>query len=71
MKGELENMIGAITEVWTSIMTWITTSLSSVQVLFYAEDKLTFLGTLAVVSVGIGVVFLLVGVIQNFLKLRG
>lgn len=64
-------MVSAITTVWTEIMTWITTSLASVQSVFYAENALTFLGVLAVISVAIGVAFLVIGVIQNFLKLRG
>ena len=64
-------MIGAITEAWTEIMTWITTSLNSVQTVFYGADGLTFLGTLAVVGVAIGISFLVIGVVQNFLKLRG
>lgn len=64
-------MIGQITSTWTSIMTWVTTQLGAIQTLFYANEQLTFLGTLAIVSVGIGVTFLLIRVIQNFLKLRG
>lgn len=64
-------MISAITTAWTEIMSWVTTSLASVQTVFYAEGALTFLGTLAVISVAIGVCFLLIGVIQNFLHLRG
>lgn len=65
-------MIGHITTVWTEIMEWVTTSISSVQDVFYtAESGLTFLGTLAVVGVAIGIAFLIIGVIQNFLKLRG
>lgn len=64
-------MIGQITEAWTSIMTWVTTQLGAVQSVFYADGSLTFLGTTAVISVGIGLSFLLIGVIQNFLKLRG
>lgn len=67
----MQGMITAITTVWTEIMTWITTSLASVQTVFYAENALTFLGVLAVISVAIGVGFLVIGVIQNFLKLRG
>lgn len=63
-------MISAITEVWTEMMTWITTSLASVQTVFYSADGLTFLGTLAIVSVAIGIGFLIIGVVQNFLKLR-
>lgn len=64
-------MIGTITTVWTEVMTWITTSLGSVQDVFYAENNLTFLGTLAVIGVSIGIAFLVIGVVQNFLKLRG
>lgn len=63
-------MIGSITEVWTQIMTWITTSLASVQTVFYVDNNLTFMGVLAVISVAIGVAFLIIGVVQNFLKLR-
>lgn len=68
-------MISSITEVWTSIMTWVTTSLGNVQDVFYTtgtggEGELTFLGVLAVISVAIGIVFLLIGVVQNFLHLR-
>ena len=65
-------MIAKITDVWTQVMTWITTSLGSVQDVFYdATTGLTFLGTLAVISVAIGIAFLIIGVVQNFLKLRG
>ena len=64
-------MIGTITSVWTEVMTWVTTSLGSVQTLFYDEGALTFLGTLAVIGVSIGIAFLIIGVILNFLKLRG
>ena len=64
-------MLGSITQVWTDVMTWITTSLGSVQTVFYAENELTFLGTLSVIGVAIGVGFLIIGVVQNFLHLRG
>ena len=67
----MADMVGAITTVWSEIMTWITTSLASVQTVFYADNALTFLGVLAVIGVAIGVAFLVIGVIQNFLKLRG
>lgn len=68
-------MIGTITEVWTQVMNWITEALGSVQDVFYTttaggEGSLTFLGVLAVISVAIGIAFLLIGVIQNFLHLR-
>lgn len=69
-------MVGAITQVWTEIMTWITTALGSIQDVFYTAGtggeagELTFLGVLAVIGVAIGIAFLIIGVIQNFLRLR-
>lgn len=63
-------MVEAITNVWSEVMTWITTALGNVQSVFYTETGLTFLGTLAVIGVAIGIVFLIIGVIQNFLRLR-
>lgn len=66
-------MIAAITSVWSDVMEWITDALASVQSVFYntTDSTLTFLGTLAVISVAIGIAFLVIGVIQNFLRLRG
>lgn len=64
-------LIESITAVWQAILTWFTTALGSIQTVFYnTESGLTFMGVLAVISVAIGIVFLLVGVIQNFLHLR-
>ena len=66
-------MISAIVNVWTEIMDWVVESLSSVQAVFInpTDSSLTFLGVLAVISVAIGIAFLLIGVVQNFLRLRG
>lgn len=64
-------VVSAIVEVWTAIVTWMTTNLASVQTVFYnAETGLTFMGVLAALAVGIAVALLLVGIIQNFLRLR-
>lgn len=60
-----------ITSVFTDIMDWITSGLNSVQGVFYANNQLTMLGTLAVIGVAIAVAFLLIGVLQRFLHLRG
>lgn len=62
-------MIGEITTTWTSILTWITSSIGSVQTVFYADEKLTFIGVLAVVGVGIGVCLLLFNKVRDFLRL--
>lgn len=68
----MASVVSAITDVWGSLMNWLATNIPAVIKVFYdAESGLTFLGTLAVVALGISVFFLLMGLIQNFLHLRG
>ena len=64
-------MIGEITSVWSEILTWITTSMTSVQDVFYDTDasKLTFLGVLAIVGVAIGICLLIFNKVRDFLRL--
>ena len=65
-------MIGAITDVWDSILEWITGSMSSIQNVFYdsSEAELTFLGVLAVTGVAIGICLLVFNKVRDFLSLR-
>lgn len=66
------DVIEAIFEVFGAISTWLSGAVSNLIPMFYVADTgLTFLGSLAVVGLGIGVVFLLIGIIQNFLHFRG
>lgn len=67
---EVEPSSTRLTSVFTDIMDWITSGLNSVQGVFYANNQLTMLGTLAVIGVAVGVAFLIIGVVQKFLKLR-
>lgn len=60
-----------VTTVWTGIMSWIVTALASVQSVFYVNGSLTFIGMLSVVGVSISIGFLIIGVVQRFLHLRG
>lgn len=64
-------VISAITAVFTAVMSWIITAIQSVVAVFWTGEALTFLGVLALVALGISIFFLLVGLIQNFLHLRG
>lgn len=64
-------MLEKITTIWTALMSWITNSITSAISLFYvAESGFTPLGELAMVFLGIGVVFLVIRVVQNILKVR-
>lgn len=68
----MTGVITAMTECFTAVFTWIKTAIVSMVDVFYssADGSLTFLGVLALVSLGIGLAFLIIGVIQNFLHLR-
>lgn len=64
------NIITAITGAWGEVMEGIVSLFSPAEALFWsATDGLTFLGSLAVIGVSVGVVLLVVGIIQRFLKL--
>ena len=66
------DIISAIFDVFDAITSWLTGAVVDIIPMFYAaETGLTFLGSLAVVGLGISVVFLLIGIIQNFLHFRG
>ena len=66
------SILTAILAVFTAIGEWIGTAVTSLVPMFYgAETGLTFLGVLAVAGLGFSVIFLIIGVIQNFLHFRG
>lgn len=65
-------VVTAVLGVFTAVGEWLTTAIADLIPMFYsAETGLTILGVLALMSLAISVVFLLVGVIQNFLHFRG
>lgn len=69
-------VVTAIFDVFSEIGAWIVETFTVIQALFWTVPEgggagsLTFLGTLMVISVGIGLIFLIIGVIQRFLHLR-
>ena len=68
----MTQVISSITGVFTAIAEWIASAVTAITPMFYvAESGLTFLGTLAVCGLGFGVIFLIIGLIQNFLHFRG
>lgn len=66
------NVLEAVLEVFTSIGEWIPGAVTQLLPMFYAaETGLTFLGVLAVAGLAFSVIFLVMGIIQNFLHFRG
>lgn len=64
---ETETVLG----VWGSLAAWLVSMIGNVQAVFFVGGKLTFMGVLALVSVGIGLFLLLMYFINNFLHMRG
>lgn len=65
-------ILEAILAVFSAVGTWIATAVTDLMPMFYvAETGLTFLGVLAVSGLAFSVVFLILGIISNFLHFRG
>lgn len=70
----MDNVLTDILAIFSGVGDWIADAVNSLVPMFYtAGDNggLTFLGVLAVAGLAISVVFLIIGVIQNFLHFRG
>lgn len=66
------NVLESILAVFLAVGEWISSAVTSMIPMFYvAETGLTFLGVLAVAGLAFSVVFLIIGLIQNFLHFRG
>lgn len=68
--------LAPVTAVFSEIIEWITGAMEAVLAVFYTagtdggEGSLTFLGILAVSALAISIFFLILGVIQSFLRFR-
>lgn len=63
------SILAAIFAVFAQVGNWVVTTIPTFYALFYnAETGLTLLGVLAVAGLGMSVIFLLIGIIQRFLK---
>lgn len=67
-------VLSAIMDVFGEVATWIVETVPTVTSLFWTPatsgtgGELTFLGVLAVAGLAMSVAFLLIGIIQRFLK---
>lgn len=69
-------VLEAVLAVFTAIGNWIPEAVMNLIPMFYTATEagagqLTFLGVLAVAGLAFSVVFLIIGLIQNFLHFRG
>lgn len=72
-----DNVLGSVLTVFDAVGNWFSGFVPTLFALFWTpgvdggEGSLTFLGVLAVAGLAISIVFLVVGLIQNFLHFRG
>lgn len=68
-------MFALISKIWTEIIAWVVASIETLAGIFVTESagaySLTFMGEIAMISLGIGVVFLVLRFIENKLHFRG
>lgn len=69
-------IITALTSVFSAVFDWIVEAIPDVIAVFWTTGtggtgELTFLGVLALIALAVSIFFLLLGLIQNFLHLRG
>lgn len=68
-------VLTSILTVFSSVGEWISSAVTDLIPMFYVatgeSSGLTFLGVLAVAGLAFSVVFLVIGLIQNFLHFRG
>lgn len=60
----------AIVEIWTAIVSWFVSSITSIVDIFYTEGEFTIIGVLALATFGIGLVTLVIRYVQGFIKSR-
>jgi hypothetical protein len=69
--GVFVNIVTSITSVWSAVATWFIDTMNTVPALFYNEETgLTFIGTLAIFSGGIGIILGIIHAIRRWLKNR-
>jgi hypothetical protein len=64
------NILTAVMAVFQSVINWIVGAVETVTPMFYGTEGLTFLGILGVASLAFSVAFLVIGIVQSFLKFR-
>lgn len=64
-------IIGSVMEVFTAILTWFQTSMTTVSTLFYSEGKFTLIGVMAILGLGISAFNVVVAIVRSLIKARG
>lgn len=69
--GDGTSALVAVFGIFSGIGAWLTAVVASLVGIFYADNKLTFVGYLAVAGLAVGVILLLLFLVSGFLRFRG
>lgn len=64
-------MIQAFVTVWTELSAFLVGLFPDLIALFYADNSLTFVGTMAVIMAGISLMLLVWNLIRSFFSMHG
>lgn len=64
-------MITAFVTVWQEVSAFLVSLFPDLIALFYAENTLTFVGVMAVIMAGIGIILLVFNLIRSFFSMHG
>ena len=65
------NIVSQITGVFDTVGAWLVSAVQGMVPLFYdSADGLTLLGTLSIIGLSVSLSFLLIGVVQKWLRFR-
>lgn len=64
-------MITAFVTVWQEVSAFLVSLFPDLIALFYADNALTFVGVMAVIMAGIGIILLVFNLIRSFFSMHG
>lgn len=66
----MNGVLDTILDVWTMLIEWFTTSIGSVTQVFYVpETGLTFVGSLTILSIALGIATMIVASVRSYLTM--
>lgn len=66
----MTGVVSAITAVFTAIGEWFVAIVLTMLDIFYVDGALTFIGTLAVMGLGIAVILLILAMIRSYIRFQ-
>ena len=66
----VSSVLESVLAVFTAIANWFVSTINALVPIFYADNNLTFIGTLAACGVGVGIIMLVINLVRRFLRFK-